>query len=826
MPTVAKTASLLALFLCVGPWLSPPLGRAAVVPQTSVQEDGMETLRVSGLREPVEILTDRWGIAHIYAKNQPDLFFAQGYNAARDRLFQLEIWRRRVTGTLAEIQGPKALERDIGARLLRFRGDLDQECQHYHPDGKEIITAFVQGINAYIRQTREQPELLPLEFNLLGITPQAWTPDIVLARLGGIFLNLETEVLIAQALQTMQPETIRTMLHLHPGTPDLTVSEGLDVATIPVDVLKYYQAAREAVVFAPEDIIDPQQRAPETDATTQAAGQTAPPAFGGKSVSQDEGSNNWVVDGTKTLSRKPLMVNDPHRSITAPSLRYWVHLVAPGWNVIGGGEPHLPGVSIGHNEQGAWGLTIFPTDSEDLYVYKTNPANPQQYWYRGEWEDMRVLNETLPVKGQDAVTVALKYTRHGPILAEDPQRHLAFGLRAAWLDIGGAPYLASLRMDQATTWQEFRAACAYSRAPSENMVWADTRGNIGWQAVGVVPLRPNWNGLTPVPGDGRFEWDGYLPIRELPHSLNPPQGFIATANQENLPPNYPYPISYYWLEPYRFARIEEVLAAGKNLTAREMMHLQSDEYSIPARLLVPFLHALDKGSMAADPLVQAAVTTLRAWDFVLDKDSVAAGIYAAWQRQLWEQFRNTHVPAALRESFASIVVTPLINSLLAPDGGYGPDPLAGRDRFIRESFEAAVRSLATRFGPDMDNWTYGQTAYHHIVIKHMLSDAVNAELRAQLDVGPIPRGGDSFTVNNTGSEDMQTVGASFRLIADPGNWDRSLGINTPGQAGDPAQAQYRALSSLWAEGKYFPVLYSRDKILAVTEHQTLLQPEP
>ena len=310
MPTVAKAASLLALFLCVATWLSPLLGRAAAVPQTSVQEDGMETLRLSGLREPVEILTDRWGIAHIYAKNQPDLFFAQGYNAARDRLFQLEIWRRRVTGTLAELQGPKALERDIGARLLRFRGDLDQECQYYHPDGKEIITAFVQGMNAYIRQTQEQPELLPLEFGLLGITPQTWTPDIVLARLGGIFLNLETEVLIAQALQTMQPETIRTMLHLHPGTPDLTVPEGLDVATIPGDVLKYYQAAREAVVFAPEDVVDPQHRATETPgATTQAAA----PTLTGKSVPRDEGSNNWVVDGSKTLSRQPLMVNDPHR---------------------------------------------------------------------------------------------------------------------------------------------------------------------------------------------------------------------------------------------------------------------------------------------------------------------------------------------------------------------------------------------------------------------------------------------------------------------------------------------------------------------------------
>ena len=685
------------------------------------------------------------------------------------------------------------------------------------------MPAFVEGINAYIRQTREQPDLLPLEFGLLGITPQDWTPDIVLARIGGIFLNLETEVLIAQALQTMRPEAIRAMLHLHPGTPDLTVAEGLDVATIPGDVLKYYQAAREAVAFAPEDIVDPRHRATETaDATARSAG----PAFTGKSVSQDEGSNNWVVNGTKTLSRQPLLVNDPHRAITAPSLRYWVHLVAPGWNVIGGGEPHLPGVSIGHNEQGAWGLTIFPTDSEDLYVYKTNPDNPHHYWYRGEWEDMRVLPETIPVKGQEAAAVALKYTRHGPILAEDPARHLAFGLRAAWLDIGGVPYLASLRMDQATTWPEFREACTYSRAPSENMVWADKQGNIGWQAVGVVPLRPNWNGLVPVPGDGRFEWDGYLPIHELPHVLNPPEGFIATANQENLPPNYPYPISYYWLEPYRFARIEEVLAAGKNLTAREMMQLQSDEYSIPARLLLPFLHALDKDWASADPLVQAALNTLYAWDFVLDKDSIAAGIYASWQRQLWEQFRNTHVPAALQESFASIVVTPLINSLLAPDASYGPDPLAGRDQFIRESFQAAVQSLATRFGSDMNNWTYGQTAYHHIVIKHMLSDAVNDDIRARLDVGPIPRGGDSFTVNNTGSEDMQTVGASFRLIADPGNWDRSLGINTPGQAGDPAQARYRDLSGLWAEGRYFPVLYSRDKIVAVTDRKTLLQPEP
>lgn len=812
-----KTAPSPILFLCINLLLLCLQSWAEVEAQLSPGKNSMETLHVSGLQAPVEILTDSWGIAHIYAKNQHDVFFAQGYSAARDRLFQLEIWRRRVTGTMAQIQGPKALERDIGARLLRFRGDLKQEFQHYHTDGEEIISAFIQGINAYIKLTEKQPDLLPLEFRLLSITPQPWSPEIVLARIGGIFLNLETEVLIANALQTMAPDTIRKMLNLHPGGPVLPVSEGLDLSTIPSDVLKYYQAARSPVVFESEDILDPNNRASETsDTITQAATPTLTGIAGG----QNEGSNNWVVSGTKTLSRHPFMVNDPHRSITAPSLRYWVHLVAPGWNVIGGGEPHLPGVSIGHNELGAWGLTIFPTDSEDLYVYKTNPDNANQYWYKGAWEEMRIVHETIPVKGQDAATVELKYTRHGPILAEDSELHLAFALRAAWLDIGGAPYLASLRMDQATTWQEFREACAYSRAPSENMVWADTQGNVGWQAVGVVPLRPNWNGLVPVPGDGRFEWDGYLPIRELPHALNPAEGFIATANQENLPFGYPYPISYFWLEPYRFARISEVLAQGKRLTAREMMQLQSDEYSIPARLLTPFLKDLESG----DTLVQAAVKKLQAWDFVLDKKSVAAGIYAAWQRQLWEKFRNTHVPESLRESFSSTVLTPIINSLLAPDGSYGPDPLAGRDQFVRESFETAVQFLVSRFGSDMDGWSYGQTAYHYITVKHMLSDAVNPELRAQLEVGPIPRGGNSFTVNNTGGEDVQTVGASFRIIADLADWDRSLGMNTPGQAGDPAQAHYRDLFPLWAQGKYFPVLYSRDKITAAAEHKTLLQP--
>ena len=777
-------------------------------------EEQATRVQVPGLNEAVEILTDRWGIAHIYARNQDDLFFAQGYNAARDRLFQLEIWRRRVTGTLAEIQGPKALDRDIGARLLRPRGDLRLDMYHYHPQGEQIITAFVNGINAYIAQTRQQPELLPVEFQLLGIQPQDWTPDIVVSRLGGIFLNLQTELRLARVLPDLGPDTARELLNLHPGRPDLSVAEGLDLAAIPADVDKYYTAARQPVEFEPEDIVDPAARAAPADHGEPAAPADQP------TQTDSEGSNNWVVAGSHTLSRQPFMVNDPHRAITAPSLRYWVHLVAPGWNVIGGGEPHLPGVSIGHNEYGAWGLTIFPTDTEDLYVYETNPDNPNQYRYLGEWQDMRVYTETIPVKGQEPVRVELRYTRHGPILKTDPDTRRAYGLRAAWREIGGAPYLASLRMDQAKSWEEFREACSYSRAPSENMLWADLEGNIGWQAVGIVPLRPNWSGLLPVPGDGRFEWDGYLPIEQLPHVFNPPQGFWATANQENLPADYPYPISYFWIEPYRFARAQEVLASGRQFTTMDMMRLQNDELSIPARTLVPLLSGLHSDQ----PPVQQALETLRAWDSILAKDSVAAGIYAAWQERLWKNFLDRSVPPALHEHFPDIVLQPVINSLLAPDERYGDDPTAGRDQFVLTSLEQAVQSLTERFGPEPQAWAYGQAESHHILMPHPLGKAVNAEYARRFEVGPIARGGDNFTLNNTDNSAAQETGASFRIIADLSDWDRSLGVNAPGQSGNPDDPHYRDLVPLWEEGKYFPVLYSRDKIEAVTQRKTVLHP--
>ena len=266
------------------------------------------------------------------------------------------------------------------------------------------------------------------------------------------------------------------------------------------------------------------------------------------------------------------MANDPHRKITIPSLRYMVHLSAPGWNVIGGGEPEIPGISVGHNNFGTWGLTVYRTDGEDLYVYDINPENYRQYLHNNEWIDMHSIAETIKVKNQADVEVQLNYSLHGPITLIDTTTLKAYAVKCAWLEPGGAPYLASLRMDQAKSWEEFREACNYSHIPGENMIWADKEGNIGWQAVGIAPIRNNFSGLVPVPGDGTYEWEGYLPIIEKPNTLNPKKGFIATANQNVTPESYTHwnAIGYTWSDPFRGNRINEIISPNDSLTLEDL----------------------------------------------------------------------------------------------------------------------------------------------------------------------------------------------------------------------------------------------------------------
>ncbi len=844
------------------PAVSPP---AALTPAPT-------TLTLPNLRAPVEIIRDRWGINHIYAETEYDLFFAQGYAAARDRLFQFEVWRAQATGTVAEMLGPDELQRDIGFRLFRYRGDMTAEMNHYHDRGSVIIPAYVDGVNAYIAETEANPELLPIEFELLGIRPKPWTPEVVISRHQGLLGNIGSELSYGRAVAALGAEAVKRVANFHPGDPDITLDPAIDGSLLSQNILRLYNAFRGPVRFRREHLVPEHRGDDEAFGRLEAGaggvrGATAPPGAAaeatrvvagtfadaldqagvlawpeipGRPVApaleafdrpgavtwpdlESLGSNNWVVSGRLSESGYPLMANDPHRAQSAPSLRYWVHLVGPGWNVIGGGEPEIPGVSIGHNGYGAWGLTVFRTDGEDLYVYETDPDDPNRYRYRDGWEKMTVIAEEIPVKGQAPHTAEFKYTRHGPVVFEDTENNVAYSVRAAWLEPGGAPYLASLRMDQAKTWEEFVEACNYSNIPGENMVWADREGNIGWQAVGIAPIRRNWSGLVPVPGDGRYEWDGYLPIRAKPSVYNPDEGFFATANNHLTPDDYPHmdAIGFEWSDPYRWARAVEVLGSGRLHSMADMMALQTDYHSIPARTIVPMLQQVGP---ATDRDIERARELLLAWDFVLDAGSVAAGIYTAFESRVRANVRDLFVPAAARGLLRGMAMVKVIGHLTAPGGEFGDDPIAGRDGVLLRSLEEAVSGLREKLGGDMDRWQYGQPGYKHATIFHPLSRAVPAEIAARLTVGPHVRGGNSYTLNNTGGGDNQTSGASFRMIVDTGDWDRTVGSNTPGQSGDPDSPFYDNLFELWANDRFFPVFYSRERVESVAAERWVLTP--
>jgi penicillin amidase len=352
------------------------------------------------------------------------------------------------------------------------------------------------------------------------------------------------------------------------------------------------------------------------------------------------------------------------------------------------------------------------------------------------------------------------------------------------------------------------------------MIWADKKGNIGWQVVGIAPIRKNFSGLVPVPGDGRYEWAGYLNIKKRPHLLNPKNGFFATANQNVTPEDYKHwnTVGFSWADPYRGDRINEVLAGDNEITLEETKALQTDYFSIPARTLVPMLKDVN---LKSDLSAQAKSTLLN-WNFVLDKNSIAAGIYATWERKLSSEANAKFVPKELT-GLIRIQLKKLISWLEAPDQKFGADTKKGRDAFLAETFEQAVKELSAKYGP-LQSWTYGQSNYKHTTINHPLNAFLTAEQKQKYNVGPLPRGGNSHTPNSTGSGDNQSSGASFRIIADVSDWDKTLMINTPGQSADPQSRYYKNLFELWANDQYFPSYFTKEKIKTVTKEQTVLKP--
>jgi penicillin amidase len=798
-------------------------------------------VRLAGLESPVEVIRDRWGIPHIYARTVHDLFFAQGFVAAQDRLWQLDLWRRMSEGTLAEIVGPTAVNRDTLARLLRYRGDPEAEWQAYRPDAKAIVEAFVAGVNAQIGIATSAPDRLPLEFQLTGSRPRPWTPEVVIGRMAGYVMtrNARTEVQRAMQARSIGIDRLAETVSLNPPTT-LTVPEGLDLADITDEILSLANGVSETVTFS-----------------TVSRQSPAPPSL--EFPYEEIGSNDWVVSGRHSATGKPLLANDPHRTLMLPSLRYTVHLNGPGWNVIGAGEPALPGVAAGHNDRVAFGFTIVGMDQQDLYVEQLDPANPDRYLYRGASEPMRVEHETIAVRGEAPRAVDLRFTRHGPVLHVDRARGHAYALRWVGAEAGGAGYLRSLALDTVTDWSEFRAAVSGWKVPSENLVYADVEGNIGWVAAGLAPIRPGWNGLLPVPGqDGKYEWDGFVPLADLPQSFNPKSGFIATANHNILPAGYTRALGFEFGAPFRFNRILEVLregvAAGRKFTAADFERLQHDERSVVAAGVIA---ALQKAVTEAGPATpgagddqadrRRAIALLTAWDGTVSGDSAAAALYETWLPRL-ETAIAAGLPHPPSSPPASAPGDQALLSLLARSGLRGTvdasDPwVDGTPRCVgcrvpedagaetRAAVRAALtgaslaqswRDVAGRMGPDPSGWSWGRM--HRAFFEHPL--AASPALAAVLNTVDVPRGGDSTTPNATGSGPRQTAGASFREVIDVADWDHSMTINVPGVSGQPGSPHYADLLPLWADGRYHPLAFSRRAVESYAAERLMLLPSP
>lgn len=717
--------------------------------------DGTAGLR--GLRDTVEVIRDRWGVPHIYARNLDDLFFAQGFVQAQDRLWQMEMYRRTYEGKLAEILGPDYVRHDQLVRLLKFRGPWDdREWTHYHPEGRRIFEAFARGVNAFIADAGDR---LPVEFRLTGLRPQPWTAEIALLRTQTAMPTGDAiaELRLARDVAQLGVDSANRAARPSPYR-DLVVPAGVDLASITSAVADGLAGLRTGVV-RPEFL--PEYR-----------------ALGGASPSENTGvqenspgSNNWVLAGRLTATGNVIVANDPHRNVANPSIRYIVHLNAPGWDVIGATEPVLPGVAIGHNGRIAWGLTIVGTDQSDVYVEEVNPANRNQVRFSGAWESLRTARDTIRVKGADPVVVEHKYSRHGPVFYEDTVGHRAYAMRSTMHGPGSAGYVSALRYHALDDCRQFLEAQAFYYAPTENMICGDRSGNIAWQASAASPKRPNWHGRLPVPGTGEYEWEGLR--GDLPRELNPERGWIATANHDIHPPGYDPPL-FFKAGPQdaRFRRVADVLSSKQGFTMADMEALQHDAYSAAAARDIPMF----QGWTASNPETERARAILANWNAQHRRESAAPAIYRA------------------------------VAAVLSPEARAANTPPARRRALMEAAIDSGIAAVRTTQGNDPAQWRWGRVNTSQL--PHPLARA--------FDIAPVERhGGQGF---------VAAVGATYRQVIDLGNLDASMATNVPGQSGQPGSPFYANLVEGYGRAEYFPLSYSRAAVERAAAHRLMLTP--
>ncbi len=778
-----------------------------------------ETLYLTGLHEQVEIITDAYGVPHIYANNEDDLYFAQGYVHARERLWQMEMNRRLISGRLSEIVGSVALEVDRFSRRLGMHRSATAELQRLPAHEQRVLEAYARGVNVFIERNSHR---LPIEFTLLRIKPEPWQPvhtiqwaKLMAWNLGG---NWETELIRARLVAQVGVERAMKLEAGYDPTHPLIIPPGVAYQGINTGLLEQYQQIKQLSGFG-----------------------------------MMGASNNWVVDGTKSNTGAPILCNDPHLGQAAPSIWFECHLVSGDVDVVGVSFPGSPGIIIGHNQHIAWGVTNAISDVEDLYIEKFNPDNPHQYEYQGTWEDAQIVREEIVVKGvKEPVVEEVRITRHGPILTHMPpltSAHQAsenapeLPLAIRWVGLDQCKIISSIfKLNRATNWEEFRTAMRDWDIPPQNVVYADRNGNIGYIMAGAIPIRAHGQGLLPSPGwTGDYEWIGQIPFEELPQIYNPEQHFIVTANNRVIDDNYPHYITHEWLNGYRAQRIRDLLTQKEHLSLADMATIQADQYALPARAIVPHMLRI----AAKTELASAAQRILGEWDYVLSPESVGATLYTTFLRKL-----EYIVFSAVLGSDQTFIYNYLGvgDNILAPQNGYASRSKPLLIRLLNEqddswfatseiangpknwhdalevTLQATLEELQERLGNDITRWEYG--AVHKMSYNHPLG-AIKP-LDRLFNRGPFPVGGDIDTVNMGASmanapETVITV-PSFRQIVDLANLRNSLSIHAPGQSGHPASHHYDDFIPLWRAVKHHPMLFERAAIENNAEGMLLMYP--
>ena len=755
MTRVVRNVSIVGAAILIAGAEAPQESFTSLARSSLARIEGRQT--IPGLRDSVQVIRDRWGVPHIYAQNIDDLFFAQGFVQAQDRLWQMDMYRRTWSGELAEILGASYIAHDRLARLLKHRGPWDDsEWTSYHADGKRILDAFARGVNAFIDQAGDN---LPVEFKLTGIIPGRWSAETSLLRTQTAMPVADARAELTLARSVADNGVVEANRRANPSPwRDLVVPTGVDLATIPTDANRALGVLETGT-----------PRPPLLERYARWTGSLPNENRGAQENSP--GSNNWVISGRLSASGQVIVANDPHRNVSNPSIRYIVHLNAPGWNVIGATEPPLPGVAIGHNGRIGWGLTIVGTDQADVYVEDVNPADANQVRFRGAWEPMRVVVDTIRVKNAAPQIVEHRYTRHGPVFYEDRARNRAYAIRSTMHLPGSAGYLGALRYHALENCQQFLDAQRYYLAPTENMICGDVSGNIAWQASAASPRRPNWHGRLPVPGTGEYEWDGLR--NDLPREFNPDRGWIATANHDIHPAQYDPPL-FFKNGPARgrYDRLAEVLGGKTGFALSDMTALQHDALNRAAFRDLP----LFRGWTAASSDAEVVRQLVAAWDGVQSRESAGAAAY---------RYVSRAMTADARRAGLSVDARRVLLERALVEGG---------------------RALRDSLGTDPSQWRWGRL--HRSELPHSLVRAY--------DIPAIERRGGTPTVAATG--------ATYRHVIDFSNLDASLATNVPGQSGQPESPFYANLTESFGRGEYFPLSFSRTSVDRHAAHRLLLLP--